>query len=182
MWDEWGDEGTDQVPDVVYLQCQAQCISAHLQGVFVIVLLPGFKRLEIRLYYVPASAKNMARIERKVDDFWTKYVIPKVPPPDPDSVRESSVFRRIERVPEKTATIPADVIQAYVHAAAVATQAGKDKKAAQNCLFKYLGDAELGVPDDLSACGFEVTYLEQSRAEYTVAAKTFRSLRKRKIK
>lgn len=174
---EWGTEGTDQVPARVLVQAQVHCACADLDAVVVPVLLADFDRPKIALYEVPRHDGLIESIRDRCERFWREYVEPRVAPPP--YVPALEVLERIERRPERTAEVDAAVVAEWKAARdgrLVAEKAELDAKAA---LLAALGDAEAGEFGDPLEI---VTYYEQHRKAYAVAAQTFRVLRTSKKK
>jgi putative phage-type endonuclease len=79
MADEWGDEGTDEVPDRVLLQVQHQLLCTGWQVAHVVVLLGKFGLAE-RMYRVERNEDLIQAIIDKGEDFWNNNVLAKIPP------------------------------------------------------------------------------------------------------
>lgn len=75
----WGDhEGS--VPDRVYLQVQAQCHAADLEGSYVVVFLVRPWAVEPRVYYVERNENMIREIVSRVEKFWYAHVKADIPP------------------------------------------------------------------------------------------------------
>jgi len=82
--DEWGDEGTDQIPKYYLIQVQHYMAVLGFQLAFVAVLLGGN---DFRIYRVPANQKligDLVHLERR---FWERHVERRIPP-DPQSLAD----------------------------------------------------------------------------------------------
>ena len=90
--DQWGEEGTSQVPDRVALQCHAQmmCCGPETRLCHVVALIGG--EGEERYYVVPRNEITEDSILRATDHFWVKHVRADIPPeadtPSWDYVRQ----------------------------------------------------------------------------------------------
>ncbi len=152
---EWGEPGTDQVPDYVNLQCQQQIYVSDLERVFVPVLTTAFGRLDMRLYKVERNMDVIRRIVKIGEDFWDNHVLAEIPPPDEQPARVE-LLKRIERVPEKIIELSSlDCIEAWEAAKNRRLGAEKEERQMFARVLEALGDAEAAkLPDGrlLSYC------------------------------
>lgn len=169
--DEWGEVGTDELPERVIIQTQHQMAVAgpEYRLAWVPVLLGG---IGFRLYKVDRNDELIAALEQVEIRFWNEYVLTKTPPPD--QIPTLSTLKKVQRQAFKTAHINGDLVIAWTLAKADYARAAKAKEQAERAILNALGDAEEGI----SPAG-HVTYLEQTRKEYVVKAGTFRVLRKK---
>ena len=75
MVDRWGDEGTDQVPDEVLIQCLHSLIILNLQTCYIPLLIGGNQG---RLYIVQRGEETKATEQKIIAaerEFWEKYVL-----------------------------------------------------------------------------------------------------------
>lgn len=81
---EWGDPGTDIIPDRVIWQVQhgLLCLADEVAFARVGVLMPGWKRLVFSMYMVYPDLEMHEMIRSTVNEFWEKYVEPETPPDD----------------------------------------------------------------------------------------------------
>ena len=94
MADQWGDPGTDQVPDHVIVQVQHAMYCAELDRMWVAAAVAGYS-LDWRLYCVRRSKKLIAVIVEREMAFWTDHVLPRVPPtPGPPPLEVMAALRR----------------------------------------------------------------------------------------
>ena len=73
--DRWGDEGTDQVPDEVLIQCLHNLIVLDLQICYIPLLIGGNK---YQLYVVERSEATKVTEEKIIAaerEFWEKYIV-----------------------------------------------------------------------------------------------------------
>ena len=75
---EWGDEGTDEVPQVYVVQCQHSMVVSKLE-VFDIALLIGGS--DFRIYEVPADPELQQIIIEREAEFW--QMVQSQTPPEP---------------------------------------------------------------------------------------------------
>jgi len=171
--DDWGPEGTDDVPNRVIFQVQAQFACSGLKIAHVAQLLMRF-RASFRLYQVDRNQEICDAIVERAHEFWTKNVVADIPP---DGIPSLDVVKHVVRVPKKTISIPPATAAAYLSATEDAKVAEEARDAAKAALIAALGDAEEGVYD-----GGRFTYFEQTRKETVQRASTFRVLRAAKAK
>lgn len=150
--EKWGDEGTDQVPDRVILQCGCHilCNDTDICHVPADVAYRGFL-----MFMVKRDKDIIGRIVEKCDEFWNKYVKTNTPPPN--TLPSPETIRRLIRVPKKTISIPngAELVRARQEAAARSKEAGKVFEVADLALKAALGDAEAGTFDGGMATYFQ---------------------------
>lgn len=158
----WGEEGTDQIPDRVVLQCQEQMYVGQLERVWVPVALVVAQRLQLRLYCVPRHEELIASIVSTGVDFWRQHVEPRIPP-EPGSTAPIEALKALRREPQSTIEIAAEfapLVDALDEAKLACKAAEEAKDAAYARVVSLLGEAEGGrLPD-----GRLITYLEQKSA------------------
>ena len=174
--DEWGDPGTDEVPDWVIVQCQVHMICMPAKQCHVPVLLPADGRLQVRMYCVQYSDSLAQTIIDAAIQFWNNHVVTRTPPPA-SAAPHIETFRHIKRVPEKSVEVDPHIIEQWLAAKEVAKNARSGEEEAKAVLLMALGDAEQGE----SEVG-NVTYMEQTRKACEVKESTFRVLRYKKPK
>ena len=163
----WGDEGTDQVPDRVIIQCHVHLICTDEKLCFVPTYLPY---REFQMFHVDFDPDIADNITTAAKHFWEQHVIKDVPPED--VVPDLAVVKRIRREPETIADISADLWRAYVEAQADYKLSGELKEKAQAALLAAIGTCEAG------KCKFGLaTYFEQIKKSYTVPESKYRTLR-----
>jgi putative phage-type endonuclease len=167
--DDWGPEGTDEVPDRVVVQVAHQFVCVPSARVaHVPVLLAGFRSFEFRMYRIERDDALCGKIEALGLAFMQTYVQKRVTPPG--VVASLETLRRVRRVPNKVVPIADELVERYEAACKAATDAGKIKEKAQSYLLAALGDAEAGIGSKL------VTYQEYARAGYTVEPGKYRKM------
>lgn len=106
--DEWGEEGTDEIPEQYVVQCTAQMIAApELELVYV----PAIVRGDFRIYQVPRNDALLGMIREGIARFIRDHIETGEPPPadyrDLDAVkvyRSHAGFR---------APLPPDLVESY---------------------------------------------------------------------
>ena len=82
---DWGQEGTDDVPDAYNLQCQWYMFLTGL-GLFYMPTLIGGN--EFRIYVIERNDKIISSIKEMAKAFWENYVLRTVPPPpEPEDIK-----------------------------------------------------------------------------------------------
>lgn len=164
---DWGEEGTDEVPEHVIIQCQHQMMVSALELVWVPVLIGG---QGFKMYRVVRNDDLIHSLIVRLAEFWEEHVVKRVPPEVVP--HDTSILRRLRREPNKVVSIPGTIVSNWLDAKAAAAEAAKAKEIAEAVLLTCLGDAEAGD----SEAG-RVTFYEQTRKGYTVEDKTYRVLR-----
>lgn len=166
----WGEEGTDQVPDFVILQCHALMICCDKDVCWVPSLISG----QYKLYQVHRDASLATTMLEKCQRFWEELVVPKIPPNN--SGPSMDIAKRLIRVPEKTVNL-SDELAAKFLADKEALKASKGEfESTKEEMLAVLGDAEAGVTLNYGA----FTFYEQTRKAHEVKESTFRVLRQKK--
>lgn len=162
---EWGEAGTDQVPDNVIIQCQVHlaCLNAAICHVPAWI----FGRGKF-LYYVPRNEDLIDLIKTESVKFWA-CVERDVPPEN--SLPTLSVLKLIRPQPKKTIIIPAEhnnLIISFDYLKQETKLANEKKNLVEAEVRALLGDAEIG------ECEVGIlTNTIQNRKEYTVKATSF---------
>lgn len=160
--DQWGDDGTDKVPDNVIIQCQQQMAVWNLEVTFVPVLWCLGYRPEFRLYRVERDPElwDMCIAPRSVE-WWMNHVVPQIPPGEEPIPLD--VVKRLERKQGLFVPAPEEVyghIEAWDICRQIRIKAEKEEEAALRDALSCLGDAEgFDLPD-----GRKFSYREQNGA------------------
>ena len=167
--EQWGEPGTDEIPDRVMIQCQVHLACTKASLCFVPALFWG---LRFSMYQVEADLTIREMIFKRAISWWQKHVIEDVAPEGEVSLEK---VRLVRREPEKSVPVSTDVVKLWRDCAAAASAAEKAKENALAEVLKALGDAEAGI------CSIGVvTYKLQHRAAYSVEEKDFRVARFKK--
>jgi putative phage-type endonuclease len=177
--DEWGDEGTDQVPDRVVCQVHHQMTVAgpEFRVAFVPVLIPGFKAFDFRLYRVDRDDELADALAARCRAFMTDHVRADVRPAD--FKPSLDVLKRVRREPDKLldGMLSADLVDAWEQAKLTLKQAKEEEEKVKAALIAALDVAEGALcPQGL------ITYLQTSRKGYVVEPTTYRTLRLKKAR
>lgn len=165
---KWGDAETDEVPDMVIVQCHVHMLAMDKEICHVPAFLGGRGFV---MYHVPFHKDLADNIVEKCCDFWECCVVRDIPPDD-SMAPSIEVLKRVRRVPEKIVDVPDALVLSWQSANETRLDAEKTEKAAKETLITALGDAEGG------NCGQGlVTFFETQRKGYEVKPTKFRTLR-----
>lgn len=154
--EEWGDEGTDQIPRRVYVQVQIQMHAAALERVWVVMADHNLRR---RIYPIDRNADVIQELVTFGHNWWERHVVQDVPPTGDAS--DLDHLRRIVRAPAKRVEVPADLVTAWRAASEGQSNAKKAYEKAAANLLAAMGDAEIG---DYGDAEQELRYLAQNSA------------------
>jgi len=156
---DWGEEGTDQVPERVIVQCHAHMMAWGRDVCHVPVLI-GHRGL--CLYTVPRSRELSDLIVERVDEFWRMNVLADTPPENVQP--HPAIVTRMRRIPGKVADVSPELVQRWLESKEAYSVADKARKAVELELKAALGDAEAALCGELGA----VTWYESPRKGYVV--------------
>ncbi len=168
-WNEWGPDGSDEIPDTYAIQVQTQLLVTGASRGYVPALIGGrgFVMYEIEKHDIIHEM-----ILRVVNNFWNNHVVPRIPP---DGVANIEVIERLHRTPGKSIKVDDQLARDYLTASLAESEAKKAKEAAREALLSAFGDAEIA---EFSGGRFE--YVERKRKGYTVEPTTYRQLMSKK--
>lgn len=176
VYGDWGDPGTDEVPQNYLVQVHAQLLCTGADLAYLFALLPGRGVVQ---YEIQRSERLCEQLGNLLDCWWQKHVIKDVEPSRDKATLE--IVKRLKREPKKSIDL-GPMEWALVQNLAAKKEAIKDyteqKEAIESQLLAALGDAEQATFPDGS--GF--SYFAQTRAAYQVQEATFRVMRMRKGK
>ncbi len=135
--EEWGEPGTDQIPDHINIQGQVQMLCTERETCHVAALIGG---RGFQLFRVRRSEAVCTVIIDSASAFWDGVLSGR--PAQPLSPAAVETLKRIKRRPGSYADVPATLITAYREANEAAREADKHKKAAMAELLTAMGDAE----------------------------------------
>lgn len=156
--DEWGEPGTDEVPQEVVVQCLVECYVSDLELVWIPALIA---RRGFVTFKVQRNDDAIQAIVQSCESFWRDNVLAKVPPAD--SVPNIEVVKRIRRIDGKRIDLDDEVVRlvsAWETMREERIKAERGEEFLQARILAALGDAELGTLGD----GREFSYLEQNGA------------------
>ena len=167
---QWGEDGTDEVPDNYVLQVQAQLFVTGAELGYLAALIGG---RGFAMFRITPQAELQAAITVKSAEFIASLASD-VPPPEPPQL---DTLKRIRRQPNKVVAISDELRDRFEAAKADAKAADDQKERVQRELLAALGDAEAG-----ECSGGMFTYFEQTNRYQAKPASetTFRVLRFKK--
>lgn len=173
IFEPWGNEGTNQVPDRVIIQSHVQqmCLAPNtVERGHVSAFLGGRGFL---LYVVPVNVQLVEIIAEKSAHFWERNVMADIPP---DVAPSIAIAKALKREPNKTVDVDPAIVQGWLAAKEMMSEAKRVGEIAERNLYAALGDAEAGVCGESGA----VTCYLQKRGGYEVEPTEFRVLRHKK--
>jgi putative phage-type endonuclease len=150
---EWGEDGTDQIPDYYIAQCTVHLAVTGAEVCFVPAWIGGRGKF---IYEVRRNERVIEAIKEKALEFWD-YVKRDICPPDISPSIET--IKLMKREPKKIISIPPNLFTAWEDTKKAAEVAEAEADAAKKALLLSLGDAEAGEVDGK----VKVTFYEQSR-------------------
>lgn len=172
---QWGEEGTDQVPDLYAVQAHHQMIVSGLSEIVMPVAIFGGPYRKLALYRVGLNPDLRDLIIERIMAFW-RLVEMDTPP---ESVPSADVAARVIRKAGKRVQMPPDAAQlakAYKQAAENETTARKAKEAARAALQAGLVDADEG-EFDMDGEKMLFRCVKSARKGYTVKDTTVTSFK-----
>lgn len=168
--EDYGEPGTDEVPERVIVQCHHQMAVAgpEYRLVWVPVLLGG---VGFRMFRVDRNDELIEAIVDQERKFWNDHVVARVAPSH--SVPSIEILKRIRRTPGTWAEVSTDLADVYLSDNEEAAMWEKRAKASKAEFIAAMGTADGARIAD----GREFTYLEQTRKESISKESTFRVLR-----
>lgn len=154
--DEWGEDGTDEIPDYYILQTQAQCLVSNLELVHVPALIGGKGR---KMYRVERSEKICLAILERVTMFWTENVLKDIPPEGAPSL---DIIRMRKREPGKVIRLPAPLVVAWKELETKRKEVEKAEDEAKAEVLAAMQDAEVG---ESEAGNVKVTKVKSQRLD-----------------
>lgn len=151
--EQWGQEGTDEVPDYVLLQSMTHLICTKAEACHVVAYRSG---TGAGFWIVKRDEELIRIIIGEAGDWWSKYITADIRPPD--STPSPDILKRRKRQPNKVISIPDELYGSYVAAAAKAKEAQAEADAIKTQITDALDDAEEG-----ECTQGRVTYYAQSR-------------------
>ena len=167
----WGQEGSDEVPDHVLVQCLWQALVADLDIVHVAVLF-GDRGFSLKMYEIETVIyeEETKEIIDRVTEFWDKNVMEGVAPTE--TAPKIDTIKKIIRVPNKSVEMPDMMIQSWLIAKEELSIAKKKESQLKAKILSGLSDAEEG----RTASG-TVTYYQYDRREYMVPTTSYRQIK-----
>jgi putative phage-type endonuclease len=138
--DEWGDPGSDQVPDRVRLQVTHQMLAAGSRECWIARLLCKFG-VKFSMYHVLLDDDLAASVEQRCEEWWQRHV---VAGEEPTGAISPDVAKQIIRTTGKTIIVP-EALAAREREAKIAMEnAEAAYEEAKYAVIGEFGDAEIG--------------------------------------
>ena len=170
--DDWGEEGTDEIPDAYLAQVQWYLGLTKRPMAHVAVLFGGS---DFRLYHVAPAPQVIAALQFAADNFWQTNVLTKTPP-EPSSLADAKKLWH-RAVEGKSLPITAAALEAMEKLEAMKERAKglqQDIDTQQMILRCQIGEAEALIDSEGNPL---VTLKNQTVSEYLVPAREQRVLR-----
>lgn len=167
----WGDAGTDEVPDPYIAQAQVHLLVTNKETCHLPTFIAGRGFV---MFEIPRNNDVIKAIIDRCAEFWER--VQKGNPPE-RSLPTLDVVKRLRRQPSKVVSVPDSIVGDWLKCKEAASLAEDAKKAAEANLLAAMGDAE-----GADSIYGRLTYLETHRKGYTVEPCTYRSLRIKKAK
>jgi len=163
-WDEWGEEGTDQIPAHYYAQVVWQLACAPWAREARVAVLGPF--LDFREYVIPRDEELVADVVKRCREFYDSLT-DDVPPPLDDSVATLATLRaehpEIARGTSKD--IEAETARAWLVAKTDLAAADRHERGLRSLVLRAMGDAQY-----LTAAGVRVARRQASRNTVALVA------------
>lgn len=170
--EHWGEPLSDEVPDRVIVQATVHMLCTEQELCYVHALIAGRGFVP---YVVRRDDVVVDVIKETAVKFWNEFVLTDTPPAN--SLPTAVTIQKMRRTPDLVVPVRAVLVNRWQRLSSIKGKIEKKHKAAQIELLAAIGDAEAGECE----LGL-VTYLEQERKEYTVAASKYRVARFKKNK
>jgi len=180
--DRWGDEGTDEIPDRVIVQCHVEMLCRVGDEVDGTGLAAAYREATcchvgaflggrgFGLFVVPRNKSLCDIILDEAAKFWT--CVERDTPPA-GAVGTPHVLKLMRREPEKIVSIDPAIVRTWLDAKAALKAAGEHEEQAKAAVLTAMGNGEAALCGDLGA----LTYLTVNRKGYTVQPSSYRQLR-----
>lgn len=155
---DWGEEGTDQIPASIVIQCQQQMLVSGLEVVWLPVAIET-GGLERRMYRVPRDEELIGLFRVPAVEWWRRHVVSRVVPGD-DPTPPMAVLKRLNRIEGTVVDLDAavgELIESREQVEAEINEAKARDESLKCRIIEALGEAEAGkLPD-----GRLITYREK---------------------
>lgn len=172
--DEWGEPGSDEVPQEYLIQCQWLMEGAGAQWADIAVLFMGARR-EFRIYRINRDQELIDSLIAKGKDFWENHIIPAIPPPVDASKGWDTYFKK--EYPRELDDIitPLEDRQMLAYYLMVTQQVIKEKEAE---LLRYQNQIKdiIGTHAGMSSPWGKITWKKSKDTEVVDWEKAFRTI------
>lgn len=170
--EEWGDEGTDEVPDYYNIQVQSQLFVTGAKQGWLAALIGGRGFVLFRIKRNNQICDLIAEVSVK---FWVEHIVTRQPPGR--VIPSLDTLKKIRRTPNKIVRVEDSLAKRVLQVRRLSSQIDKRKEDLDAEFLNSIGDAEAA-----RWSGGTFTYFETERKGFTVAPSTFRVLRHKEPK
>ena len=168
--DEWGEPGTDQVPEPYVVQVQHQMAVTNLNEADIAVLIGG---QDFRIYSVLRSNRLIEHLIEILDAFWQRILDRRPPDPDWQHPTTPQLIAAIGNIDDSLVVdLDQDILECVKEYQSLgqSAKATQDRRAtAKAKILHAMGDAALArLPD-----GYKLTRESVTRKAYSVAETTY---------
>lgn len=153
--EDWGEGGTDELPDSYIVQCHHHMICTNKEICYVPAFLGGRGFV---MFHVNKDQTIADTVMEAALDFWDHV---EADDPPANIVPSVEFVKRLKRIPDKVVDLDPDLVTVYDEAKDKIKWAEAIKDDAYAALITALGDAEAGLLPD----GSMMTFFEQARKD-----------------
>lgn len=162
--EEWGEEGTDQVPKHYLLQVMQQMAVAGMDRADIAVLFSG---QDLAIYTVYRNDRLIEKIFRALDIFWERVVQKDPPPPDWEHPETPALIQAIQTIsPAKHIALHEDfseMVRNVIQLKKLISDLEDSVETSKAMIVQAMGDAEFA-----ALPGIEIRRRKIQRKGYTV--------------
>jgi putative phage-type endonuclease len=151
---EWGEAGTDQVPEQYLIQAQVQLGVTGREVCHMPAFIGG---RGFQMYHIQRNQALIDVIYQRVKDFWMNHVVTNIAPDQSEPSLE--IAKTMKREPGKLTVIAPDLIAKWKDAQITAKTAKEQEDQTKAAIMAALGDAEASKMSEVG----QVTYLQQTK-------------------
>lgn len=139
----YGEEGTDELPERVLVQCQMQMAATDANVCHVPVFIGGRGFV---MYHVERDRELIDLCVEKACYFWNHHVKKQIAPPEPPPIK---LAKFAKRQPGKSVEVPKEIIDEWLDIKAELAYVVERKEAVEQKIHQILieNEAEIGVTD-----------------------------------
>lgn len=166
MADEWGESGTDEVPEYYRAQVMHYMAIKGYPSMDLAVLIGGN---DFRIYTIERDLTYIANLVELERDFWQEHVLSRIPPDVDASKACSNALAKLYDRPEGIEVLATpeidEIAQRLRQVKALMKQNEEDKRLLENSIKKFMGNAE-----KLIGADWHITWKVGSRRQFDVKA------------
>ena len=154
MLSQYGEEGTNEIPDSVQLQVQQQMFVVDLQAVIVVAYLAG----DFRTYTIDRDDELIDAMTQRCRGWWDQHVIGGEMPSDEKP--DLQILKRVRRVPKSIQDVESFLAEQFERSQYSYTASERYRDQCKAALISAMHDKEAADWGDPKSV---YTYLEQTR-------------------